>query len=54
MSKPLSVEQRYLTKRARELADAAIDALPETEPMTTYIDVWLETYRAAGGLEKKR
>lgn len=48
-----TVEQRWPTKRARDVADAAIDALPETEPMTTYIDVWLAAYLAAGGVEKR-
>jgi len=53
MKKPWSVEQRFPTKKAREAADAAIDALSETEPMTVYIDRWLETYRAHGGIEKR-
>ena len=41
------------TKHAHEAADKAIDALPETEPMSAYIDAWLAAYRAAGGMEKK-
>jgi hypothetical protein len=48
-----TLEQRFPTKVAREKADAAIDALTESEPMTTYIDTWLATYRAAGGLERR-
>jgi len=48
-----SVEQRFPTRRARDLADAAIDALCPTAPMTEYIDVWLATYKAAGGVEKR-
>lgn len=51
--KSWSVEQRYPTKKAREAADAAVDALDEREPMTVYIDTWLETYRANGGIEKR-
>lgn len=51
--KQWSVEQRFPTKKAREAADAAIDHLPETEPMTEYIDVWLLTYRANGGIERR-
>ena len=48
-----SVEARWPTKRARELADAAIDALPETAPMTEYIDTWLATYKQHGGIDKR-
>lgn len=48
-----SVAARWPTKRARELADAAIDALPETAPMTEYIDTWLATYKQHGGIEKR-
>ena len=48
-----TVEQRFPTKRARDAADVAIDALPETAPMTEYVDTWLRVYREAGGVEKK-
>lgn len=48
------VEQRYPTKRARDLADQAIDRLPESAPMTAYIDTWLQVYRNAGGVERSR
>lgn len=51
--KTWSVERRFPTKHAREKADDAIDALPETAPMHVYIDTWLATYRAAGGVEKR-
>jgi hypothetical protein len=47
-----TVEQRFPTKAARAQADAAIDHLPATEPMTTYLDTWLATYRKCGGIEK--
>lgn len=50
--KEWKVEERFLTKRARDEADKAIDALSVEEPMTVYIDVWLAAYRAAGGIEK--
>lgn len=48
-----TVEQRWPTRHARDAADKAIDALPETAPMTEYIDVWLAAYRSAGGIEKR-
>lgn len=55
MAKPWTtlVEKRFPTKKAREKADEAIDALPEDAPMTLFIDTWLATYRAAGGVEKR-
>lgn len=52
MKRP-TVEQRWPTKRARDLADEAIDRLAESEPMHVYIDTWLAAYRAAGGVEKR-
>lgn len=45
------LEQRFPTARARDVADKAIDALPESAPMTEYIDTWLAAYREAGGKE---
>ncbi len=51
--KQRTVEQRFVTKRARDLADQAIDALAESEPMAVYVDTWLAAYRAAGGVEKR-
>ena len=51
--KTWTVEQRYPTKHARDKADAAIDALPEADPMSNYIDTWLATYRDAGGMERR-
>jgi len=53
VGKPLTVEQRYPTRAAREVADRAIDDLPENVPMTAYIDTWLAAYTAAGGLERR-
>lgn len=52
MKRP-TFEQRYPTQRAREVADRAIDDLPEDAPMTTYIDTWLEAYARAGGLVRR-
>jgi len=49
-----SVEQRFPTKRARELADAAIDKLPLDAPMSRFVDEWLQTYEAAGGIDKAK
>lgn len=50
--KPRSLTARFPTAHAREAADKAIDALPATEPMTTYLDTWIAAYRAAGGIER--
>ena len=52
--KTWTVEERFPTKMARDEADKAIDVLPVDEPMTVYIDVWLATYRAAGGIERRK
>lgn len=51
--KPWTLEERFPTKTAREKADAAIDALPVSAPMTEYIDTWLRVYREAGGVERE-
>lgn len=48
-----SVEQRWPTKKAREAADEAIEALGQDETMATYVDTWLSVYFANGGIEKK-
>jgi hypothetical protein len=48
-----ALEKRFPTKRARDHADQAIDALPASLSMSTYMDVWLASYRAAGGVEKR-
>lgn len=48
-----SIEERFPTKRARDLADAATDKLPITASMQTYSDLWLQTYAAAGGIDKR-
>lgn len=53
MTRSWPFERRFPTRHAREKADEAIDALPESEPMHVYIDTWLATYRAAGGIEKR-
>lgn len=52
-AKKWSLEQRFPTKHARELAGRATDEFPVSAPMTEYLDTWLATYRAAGGMEKK-
>lgn len=54
MAKKLTVEQRFPTKRARDIADAAIDRLPATDRMDVYIETWLQTYFANGGEERVR
>lgn len=43
------VRRRYPTQRAREAADAAIDALPDAATMAAHIDEWIGAYLAAGG-----
>lgn len=51
MKKEPTLEQRFPTKRARDAADEAIDALDVHEPMHVYIDTWIRVYRESGGLE---
>jgi hypothetical protein len=53
MKKLQMVADRFPSSFARERADAAIDKLSEDEPMSKYIDVWLETYRKSGGTESR-
>lgn len=53
-SKHQTVEQRFPTAAARTLADQAIDRLPESAPMSEFIDTWLAAYRAAGGVERRQ
>ena len=50
----VTFEKRYPTKRAREAADAVIDAMPNDLPMTAFLDAWLAAYRAAGGIERHK
>lgn len=53
MKKEMSIEERFPTKRARELADAAVDALPLTTPIGECMDLWRMAYKAAGGIDKR-
>lgn len=53
MKKELTIEQRFPTKRARDAADEAIDALDIHEPMYVYIDTWIRVYQESGGLESR-
>lgn len=46
------VVRYYPTRAAREAADKAIDALPDSESMARHIAVWVDAYRAAGGLRE--
>jgi hypothetical protein len=41
--------QHFPSKFARDRADEAIDQLDPSEPMTTFLDVWLVAYKKAGG-----
>jgi hypothetical protein len=43
------MDRHFPTSHAREVADAAMDAIPETEPMTTFLDRWIAAYLKAGG-----
>lgn len=45
-------EARFPTKKARAIADKAIDDMSNNDPMTAYIDAWIAIYKAAGGIEK--
>jgi hypothetical protein len=38
------VEKLFPNPNARKVADEAVDALPATEPMTTFLDVWEAAY----------
>lgn len=49
-TRKLTLEQRFPTQRAREIADRTTDEISADAPMTTFIDRWLEAYFAAGGL----
>lgn len=44
-----NVATRFPSAHARAAADLAIDALPVSAPMTTYLDTWIAAYKAAGG-----
>lgn len=46
-------ERRFPTKRAREAADAAIDAMASDSIRET-VDAWLAAYKAAGGIERTK
>ena len=48
-----ALKARFPSARAREAADKAVDELPLTAPMTSYVDAWIAAYRKAGGLEPK-
>lgn len=44
-----TVEERFPNARARKLADDAIDKLDVSLPMSTYLDLWENTYFVATG-----
>jgi hypothetical protein len=44
--------KHFPNAKAREAADKAIDKLDSREPMTTYLDTWIEAYIKAGGKTK--
>ncbi len=45
-----SFEQRYPTKKAREIADKVVDELPLSASMLEHIVKWEEAYLKAGGV----
>ncbi len=45
-----SIEQVYPTKKAREVADKAVDDLPLDATMLEYIALWEEVYVESGGV----
>jgi hypothetical protein len=57
MSKPKKMQdaearwwrEHFPTVSARQAADAAVDALPVSAPMSEYIDRWIAAYTAASG-----
>ena len=49
MTRRLEVADIYLDKKAREVADAVIDDLSDSLPMSEYIRRWELAYLDAGG-----
>ncbi len=50
MKRKPTLEQLFPIAVARAMADQAIDKLPDTEPMTAFVDAWEAEYcRVAGG-----
>jgi len=43
------MDRHFPNARAREVADAAMDAIHATAPMQVFLDRWIEAYLAAGG-----
>lgn len=47
------LKKRFPSAHARQAADKAVDHLPANAQMSAYIDVWIKSYRQAGGKETK-
>jgi hypothetical protein len=47
------LKKRFPSAHARVAADKAVDHLPPNAPMSTYTDLWIASYRKAGGKETK-
>ena len=45
------LRRRFPSAHARWTADRTVDELPADAPMSTYVDCWIASYRAAGGKE---
>ena len=55
MSKPSDAAwfaKNFPTPHAREAADKAIDKLDPNEPLTAFLDLWIQVYIQAGGKTK--
>lgn len=51
--KALTLERLYPTKRARDIADAAVDKLDIYAPLAEHVRTWEWTYLDAGGVVPK-
>jgi hypothetical protein len=43
------LQRHFPSPQARDVADKTMDDIPVTEPMSTYLDRWIQAYIKAGG-----